>query len=164
MKTYRIAKEKIHPTIKDKDMLPSECLYIKGWLGTDWDGMPGVQESKEHNWRGADSIVSSIEDYAKLHGFFRETTSGLGGKQSFLPNCNMRAYFSKKECSLAEAYRRFDELMYSGCLVTDASYTGYSEWTITGMDLDEFTIGGHDLASEFDSHMGEYVHLIIECK
>lgn len=162
MKTFRIAKDKIHPVMNDEDLLPYGCLYIKGWLENGWDGI-GVKERKD-DWRSADSIVRKIEYYAESHGFLREKTKGLGGKQSIIQRCNMRAYFSKKECSLAEAQRRFDALMYGGDLVTDTSYTGYSEWTITGMDVDEFTIGGHDLDNEFGSHIGEYVHIIIECE
>lgn len=163
MKTYRVSKEKISPSIKDEDLLPYGCLYIKGWLARDWNGNPGVKERKDDVY-SADSIISTIEEYARTHGFLREKRTGLGGTQSFIRSCNMRAYFSKRECSLAQAQRRFDALLYGGDLVTDTSYTGYSEWTITGLDVDEFTIGGHDLHNELLSHMGEYIHLIIECK
>lgn len=36
------------------------------------------------------------------------------------------------------------------------AYVGYSEYTITGLDLEDFVIGGHDLKQEFCSHIGEY--------
>lgn len=148
----------------DEDMLPSGCLYIKGYLTHNYDGIPSVSDYKEPMYSSPNtSIVGRIESYAESHGFLREKQTGLGGRQSYIRSCNMRMFFSKKECSLVEAHRRFDAMVYGGDLATDTSYTGYSEWTITGMDLDEFTIGGHNLESEFESHMGEYVHLIIEC-
>lgn len=148
----------------DEDMLPNGCLYIKGYLTHDYDGIPSVSDDKEPRYSSHKvSIVDEIESYAESHGFLRHKQTGLGGRQSYIRSCNMRAFFSKKECSLVEAHRRFDAMVYGGDLTTDTSYTGYSEWTITGMDLDEFTIGGHNLKREFESHMGEYVHLIIEC-
>ena len=58
MKTYRVSKEKIHPSVKDEDLLPYGCLYIKGWLENGWDGI-GVKERKD-DWRSADSIVRKI--------------------------------------------------------------------------------------------------------
>lgn len=150
--------------LKDEDLLPSGCLYIKGYLTHDWDGIPSVSDDKEDRYSSPKtSIVERIESYADSHGFLRHKQTGLGGRQSYIRSCNMRAFFSKKECSLAEAHRGFDTIVYGGDLATDTSYVGYSEWTITGMNLDEFTIGGHNLAREFESHMGEYVHLIIEC-
>lgn len=148
--------------VKDEDMLPSNCLYIKGYLVRNHDGIPSVKENKDDY--GTDSIIDQIESYADTNGFTREKSTGLGGTQTFIRNCNMRAFFTKKECSLIAAQHALDTFMYGGDLATDTSYTGYSEWTITGMDLDEFTIGGHDLKNELDSHMGEYIHLIIECE
>ena len=75
----------------------------------------------------------------------------------------MRVYFTEKECSLYAAQIAFEEYMYGGDLKTKVSLVGYSEWTITGLNLDEFTIGGHDLEKELSNHIGEYIHMIIEC-
>lgn len=95
--------------------------------------------------------------------FLQTLIRGLGGKRSVIENCSMRAYFTQDESSLYEAQMKLVNMMYGGDMETKVSYVGYSEWTITGLDLDKFTIGGHDLTREFDSHMGEYMHLIIEC-
>lgn len=150
--------------INDEDMLPSDCLYINGYLTHDSYGHPAVCSNKDYQYSyNTESIITRIETYADSHGFLRQKQTGLGGRQSYIRSCNMKAFFSKKECSLVEAHRRFDAVMYGGDIVTDTSYTGYSEWTITGLDLDEFTIGEHDLEREFNSYMGYYVHLIIEC-
>lgn len=157
-----LAKRIIAAHVSDEDMLPDDCLYLSGFLTTDYDGIFCVADSKEY-WCSKNSIISSIESYARENGFIREKHTGLGGTQSFIKDCNMRAFFTEDETSLSEAMLLFDANMYGGDLVTDTSLCGYSEWTITGMDLDEFTIGGHDLKRELNSHMGEYIHLIIEC-
>ena len=140
----------------DEDLLPSDCLYIKGFLEVNYDGIYSTDES-------SDSIINRIENYAESHGLFGHTRKGLGGRRAIIDDCNMRAYFTNEKCTLVAAQMARDNFMYGGDLKTQVTYEGYSEWTITGLDLDEFTIGGHDLKSEFSSHVGKYMHLIIEC-
>lgn len=158
-----LAKRILSASIADEELLPDNCLYIKGYLTTDYDGMPSTTDDITYCWN-KESIISRIESYAESNGFVRRKKTGLGGTQTFIKNCNMRCFFTEKETSLSEAHMLFDALLYGGELVTDTSLLGYSEWTITGMDLDEFTIGGHDLKNELGSNMGKYIHLIIECE
>ena len=158
-----LAKRMIAVSMTDEDLLPEDCLYIKGYLTTNDDGIPSVR-SEENYWCRANSIITEIESYASRNGFIRKKQTGLGGTQTLIKRCNLRAFFTENETTLAQAQLLFDAEMYGGELVTDTSYCGYSEWTITGMNLDEFAIGGHDLKREFNSHMGEYIHLIIECE
>lgn len=158
-----LEKRIIAASMTDEDLLPVNCLYIKGYLTTDYDGILSVKEDNNY-WSPKNSIIDSIESYARNYGFIRDKKTGLGGTQTFIKNCNMRIFFTENETTLSQAQFLFDAEMYGGDLVTDTSYCGYSEYTITGMDLDEFTIGGHNLASELGSHMGEYIHLIIECE
>ncbi len=147
----------------DSEFLPDDCLYINGFLCRDYDGAPSVSDSDDGYGCSGGSIITMIENYAERNGFFRKTTKGLGGRKSLIENCNIRVYFTEKECSLYAAQIAFDTQMYGGDLKTTVSYVGYSEWTITGLNIDEFTIGGHDLDKELGNHMGEYVHMIIEC-
>ena len=158
-----MAKRIIAASMSDEDLLPSGCLYIKGYLTTDYNGILSVKDDDSYYSYG-NSIIERIESYAERNGFVRKKHTGLGGTQTFIRNCNMRAFFTENETTLAQAQLLFDAQMYGGDLVTDTSLCGYSEWTITGMNLDEFSIGGHELKYEFNSHMGEYVHLIIECE
>ena len=158
-----LAKRVFAASMSDDDLLPSGCLYIKGYLTTDYNGMLSVKDDNSY-WGHGESIIASIESYAERNGFVRKKQTGLGGTQSFVRNCNMRVFFTEKETTLPQAYMLLDAELYGGDLVTDTSLCGYSEWTITGMNLDEFSIGGHNLKSEFNSHMGEYIHLILECE
>lgn len=148
---------------EDDEILPDGCLHIKGFLDRDYNGILSVSDSFSEYGCSGGSIITMIESYAERNGLFGRTQKGLGGRQSLIENCNMRVYFTEKECSLYAAQVAFDAQMYGGDLKTKVSNVGYSEWTITGLNLDEFTIGGHDLEMEFGSHIGEYMHLIIEC-
>ena len=143
-------------------------LHLKGYLCSDSDGIVALNENNpnesDYSWyRYGKSIIDSIESFAYEHGMAGEHHKGLGGRRAFIDDCNLRAYFTDKECELEEAMLAMDVLMYGGDIKTRVDRVGYSEWTITGLDLEEFSIGGHDLESEFRSHYGEYCHLIIEC-
>lgn len=143
-------------------------LHLKGYVCRDTDGIIALSNDNpnDREWYRTtygDSIVESIEDFARSYGMTGRLHKGLGGRVSYIEDCNLRAYFSDKECDLETAMVAMDVLMYGGDIKTKISLCGYSEWTITGLNLDEFTIGGHDLDRELGSHYGEYCHLIIEC-
>lgn len=91
------------------------------------------------------------------------TNNNLGETKTTIYNCQMFAYFTKSKCSLEEAQESLDTYLYTGEGVCECEgeYRGYSEWTITGFDITNFKIGGHDLISEFSSHCGEYVNFVI---
>lgn len=136
-------------------------LHLKGYLCSGYNGIIALSETEEST--SYDSIIGSIESFADEYGMTGEHHKGLGGRRAFIDDCNLRAYFTDKECELEEAMMAIDIIMYGGDIKTRIDRCGYSEWTITGLDLEEFSIGGHDLQYEFNSHLGEYCHLIIEC-
>lgn len=142
-------------------------LHLKGYVWNDCDGIVGLtsmgpDDLTYSNSLYATSIVESIENFASEYGMTGKIHKNLGGRVAFIEDCNIRAYFTDKECELEEAMVAMDVLMYGGDIKTKVTYCGYSEWTITGLNLDEFSIGGHDLSREFDSKRGRYCHLIIE--
>lgn len=143
-------------------------LHLKGYICSDSNGIIALSDSEQNEhaypWeRYGTSIIDSIERFADEHGLFGEHNKGLGGRKAYIDDCNLRAYFTDEECELEEAMLAMDMLMYGGDIKTRVDWVGYSEWTITGLDLEEFSIGGHDLEWEFSSHSGKYCHLIIEC-
>jgi hypothetical protein len=142
-------------------------LHLKGYICSDSYGIIALSDNEpneEYPWRNyGTSIIESIENFADGYGLFGHHHKGLGGRRAYIEDCNIRAYFTDKECELEEAMLAMDVLMYGGDIKTKVDWCGYSEWTITGLDLDEFSIGGHDLEYEFSSHSGKYCHLIIEC-
>ena len=142
-------------------------LHLKGYICHDGYGIIALGDNNPNKcdpWMCyGTSIIDSIENFAEAHGMTGEHHKGLGGRKAYIDDCNMRAYFTDKECELEEAILAMDILMYGGDIKTRVDWCGYSEWTITGLDLEEFSIGGHDLEYEFSSHYGKYCHLIIEC-
>ena len=111
---------------------------------------------------GHDTLMDWFKNNAyKLGGICAfDNSKTLGTHDLVIPDCKMNAYFTKSKCSLDVAIRSVYEHLY-GTVCGKAEYTGYSEWTILGLYVDSLTIGGHDLFKEFESHIGEYVHLCI---
>lgn len=143
-------------------------LRLKGYISRDWDGIISLSENNPnkceyHSECYGESIIDYIESFAKIYGITGEHNRGLGGRKAYIDDCNIRAYFTDKECELEDAMEASVVLMCGGDIKTRVDWCGYSEWTITGLDLEEFSIGGHDLAYEFSSNYGKYCHLIIEC-
>ena len=139
-------------------------LHLNGYICSDGDGIIALTDDKESygSW-GKRSIIDSIESLAYEHGMTGKHHKGLGGRRAIIDDCNMRIWFTDTECKLEDAMLAMDALMYGGDIQTKVTRVGYSEYTITGLNLDEFSIGGHDLESEIISHYGEYCHIIIEC-
>ena len=139
-------------------------LHLNGYICSDEDGIIALTDDKEsYDSRGKRSIIDSIESLAYEHGMTGEHHKGLGGRRAIIDDCNMRIWFTDTECELEDAMLAMDALIYGGDIQTKVTRVGYSEYTITGLNLDEFSIGGHDLESEIRSHYGEYCHIIIEC-
>ena len=121
-------------------------------------------------------FVDFMYEFADEVGWAMRHKKGLGGKKAFIDNCNMRMYFTNKECELDEAevallrklevegyldnHEAKEELNGDFNLMT--RLTGYSEWTITGCDVETCTLGGHNLLDILSSHTGEYVNIVVE--
>lgn len=141
--------------------------HINGIIKRNYDGTIDI---------GNCDFVDFMYDFADNVGFAKRHNRGLGGKRAFIDNCNMRMYFTNKECELDEAeiallmklevegYLDEHEAKEEFCgdfdLLTKLS--GYSEWTITGCDVETCTLGGHNLLDILGSHIGEYVNIVVE--
>lgn len=134
-------------------------LILQGWLGLDSDRNIGISQKriKEKHSYLYSSIATEIMDYFK----YKEIEEGLGKKITFIKNANLRCWFSDTECTLEEAQMNFESYMVTGNLITQGNYIGYSEWTITGFEVDKIIIGGHDLEKELKAHTGQYIHFIL---
>lgn len=131
-------------------------MRISGFIASDYDG-----------WATIDNIAFANIMYqiAEDNGIAYEHEEGLGGKRAVIKKCKMAMYTSKHVMSFDEAQNRFLDKMFSaeGVYEMDAEYTGYSEWTITGFDLDKCNLGGHNLNQILLSHIGEYANIEVEC-
>lgn len=132
-------------------------MIISGKIGRDYDGFAKI---------GTNSFVDIMYDFAerenKAVAYYHN--NGLGGRRAIIPNCNISMYFSKREMSFEEAQERFLDDMFgaSGVFEMEEDNVGYSEWTITGYDLEECHLGGHNLNDILLEHEGEYVNICVE--
>lgn len=127
--------------------------YLSGFINKD-DGLAMVG-----NVVFADYMYKLAEEI----GIAYQYNDNLGGERAFIPKCNISMYTSKEKISLEEAKENFLEYMFNGDFNLDKENIGYSEWTITGYDLNKCHLGGHDINSILLSHKGEYVNITIEC-
>lgn len=141
--------------------------HISGIIRRNYDGGIDI---------GCADFVDAMYEFADDVGWAMRHKKGLGGKKAFIDNCNMRMYFTNKECDLDDAeialLRKLEVEGYlddheakeelSGDFDLLTRLTGYSEWTITGCNVETCTLGGHDLLSILSSHIGEYVNIVVE--
>lgn len=132
-------------------------MIISGRITRDYNGFAKI---------GADSFVDIMYNFAEREdkAIAYCHNNGLGGRKAIIPNCSVSMYFSKKEMNYEEAQRRFLDNMFgaSGVFEMEEDNIGYSEWTITGYDLEECHLGGHNLNDILLSHKGEYVNIKVE--
>ena len=136
-------------------------MIIEGYITIDgcWDSTPRINKIPINEYL-EDLIPNERQHKGIDKGYVKHKDKGLGEKHYFLADCKMRAYYSSKECSLSEAQNSVVSYL-CGDIKGYGCYTGYSEWTILGFDIESLTIGGHDLRKELASHSGEYIHLLI---
>lgn len=134
-------------------------LILHGWLGYDEEHNLGISQKRveeSYSWQYL-SLAEEIMDYFN----YMKVDEGLGRKITTIENANLRCWFSDEVCTLEEAQMNFESYMVTGNLLTQGHYVGYSEWTITGFNIDNLIIGGHDLETELKEHIGQYIHFIL---
>ncbi len=132
---------------------------FSGFIEKDYDGH--IRLTDDYN-----CLAERIADMAKLPSYNQDDSEDsnfyyMGGISGRIENCNFSFYTSNKECRLEEAQIGFLNKLYGNVDVYGENY-GYSEYTICGMSLINFTIGNHDLESILESYIGKYAHIIIE--
>ena len=130
--------------------------------------LSGIISCNENGWAtvGEKAFADFMYQLAEKCGVAYEHDKSLGGKKAVIPNCHIAMYTSKRKMSFDEAQEKFlDKLLgFDGVYEMEANYTGYSEWTIMGFDLDKCSLGGHDLNMILLSHSGEYANIRVECR
>ncbi len=140
---------------------------MNGFTGGVEMELSGFISSDYNDWAmvGGTTFAEFMYSIAKEYGVAYEYEHGLGGKKAIIPNVNIVMYTSKKEMPIEEAEETFLDQMFGadGVYEMEANYTGYSEWTITGFDLDKCRLGGHDMNQILLSYAGEYANIRVEC-
>lgn len=128
---------------------------LSGFISRDWNGWAII---------GDIAFAKFMNKLADKYGIAYEHEDGLGGQRAILKNCQIAMYTTKKVMSFNEAQEKFlvKLLGFSVLYEMEANYTGYSEFTITGYDLDKCCIGGHDINQILLDHVDEYVIIRVE--
>lgn len=135
-------------------------LYLQGYLVMD-DEMICVKENNK-KFEYPINIAKEIMKFAKEYGYCKDYNDNLGGTISMINNAKIHIYITDKKTSYEEATLHLLEKLY-GNVYNNIENIGYSEYTIIGLRIKDLNIGGHDLVKELKSHIGEYVHFVLEC-
>jgi hypothetical protein len=131
-----------------------DSIHLQGYLQNDSDGirLKGSHESIAmkiaYHFDGEDSKHQPEDD--------GQTVASL-----YIPNVFVRVYLSDNDIPLEEAMEK-QVLNTMGALDVYGEWYGYSEWTIMGYDVHNFTIGNHDLEQILSNYNGKYVHIVVE--
>ena len=126
------------------------------------DGWNGLSIKNGYHTSG---LADTFETIVRKHNlseidYTDENETILGRKFTTIPNCQIFIYYSKEETDIDTLQLELMERM-EGFISYEAFLTGYSEYTICGLSIENLTIGGHDLVTEMLSHKGEYVYMIL---
>lgn len=132
-------------------------VYLKGFLKKSDEGI---------------KFEDSFDSIAKLIAYaIRNERCGVSkhqpeddsqtDKSILVPNVFLRFHLSDREVSLYEAEEK-QIMMSIGELDIYTEWYGYSEYTIEGYSVQNFTIGNHDIESILNTYIGKYAHIILE--
>ena len=127
-------------------------LLLNGYVTRDYDNHPALIKEKTSQTYQAESIPREIQ-YKFGCEFYDDEF--LGKDVTYIPDCCISIWYTDKKCTFDEAQESLCNYL-DGFINIEVAYLGYSEYTITGLNLEEFKIGGHDLNNEFEDHIGEY--------
>ena len=135
---------------------------IQGQITQDrWQGSPCIIQKGSPV--SLTDIFCNLVDYEILDGETCATypEGYIGCREVKTQDVQMFIYYSNK---LVDEDTLQLELMekLEGFISAIGYLTGYSEYTVLGLNTEECTIGGHDLKKEIESHMGEYITIVMQ--
>lgn len=143
-------------------------LYLQGYLVTDEEMIDKKENDEKFKYFiNIIDIANEIMKFAKKYGYYRDYyDNDAGGTVGMISNAKIYIYITDEKSSYEEATLHLLEELY-GNVYNNIKNIGYSEDTITGFKIKGLSIIGideqYDLVKELKSHMGEYVHFVLEC-
>lgn len=133
-------------------------IHLEGWVVDYAEGM-SLKGSTDTIAEILASVVSlRCNDCNRSGSDFGD----LFAKDSMnVPNVLMRMHFSDNQISLEQAEEK-QILSSIGELDIYTEWYGYSEWTILGYNVENFTVGNHDIEQILRSNKGKYVHILVD--
>lgn len=141
-------------------------LVLIGKLSRDDDGNVSIIKNNNHY---DDTLSVEIGDFIektsnKLSGTYsEEVDEDLGYRiNTSEDNIQLRYYISDSEIESQEEIEEKYLQKILGSIDIAVENIGYSEYTITGYETENFTLGGHDLEEIFSNYIGKYVCIIVD--
>lgn len=141
-------------------------LVLIGKLSRDDDGNVSIIKNNNHY---DDTLSVEIGDFIektsnKLSGTHsEEVDEDLGYRiNTSEDNIQLRYYISDSEIESQEEIEEKYLQKILGSIDIAVENIGYSEYTITGYETENFTLGGHDLEEIFSNYIGKYVCIIVD--
>lgn len=103
----------------------------------------------------------SEHEHSKLYREDNEDFDEIGGVSIYLEKASVSFYISDNKISLEEVRNRYT-MQLLGALDVYGEYYGYSIYTILGFDLQNFTIGNHNLTKILSQYKGKYLNFVLE--
>lgn len=140
----------------------NNTIEIQGWIKLD---DRNIVISKNKNGYGGDTLAEIIDrkyivEEQQLSSM-GEPDEEMGGVSLYIPNCSLQFYTSDNEIGLQEVEERYLIQLYGGIDIFGENF-GYSMYTILGFDVENLTIGGHDLQEILSNYQGKYINMIIK--
>lgn len=142
--------------MEERSVEVRQVIHLEGFIEIDQDGV---------SFKGDDESIAS-----RIHnniGGLWETSQHqpeddyTSVASIYIPKVAIRMYFSDNQISLDEVTEKVI-LNTLGALDIYTEWYGYSEWTIMGYSVENFTVGNHNLEEILESYEGKYVHIVME--
>lgn len=140
-------------------------LILIGKLTRDEDGNVSIIKNGKYY---SNTLSTEIGDFIektsnKLSGTYsKEVDEDLGYRTNTSEdNIQLRYYVSDDEIKSQEDIEEKYLQKILGSIDISVEYVGYSEYTITGYVVENFTLGGHNLEEIFSNYIDKYVCIIV---
>lgn len=144
-------------------------LYMCGYIVTDpfyhGDTVRFVSTPNYSHTRTSVDVDTALHDFAEECGIVtrQDPDECMRHETITIPRCQLCIYYTPTKTTLDEATTAFLSKLEGvvGAFNYDVEDVGYSEYTITGYNINEMTLGGHDIKRQLMNNRGKYCHFIL---
>lgn len=141
-------------------------LVLIGKLSRDDDGNVSIIQNNNYY---DDTLSVEIGDFIEKSNnklsrtYSKEVDKDLGYRiNTSEDNIQLRYYTSDDKIKSQEDIQEKYLQKILGSIDISVENIGYSEYTITGYETENFTLGGHNLEEIFSNYIGKYVCIIVD--
>lgn len=143
-------------------------ILVKGFIDLDPDDSIRLYKDYQAGFfiGSAEELVSLLEseietEYEQSKNHNEDEFDYYGGVSLYLEKAKISFYISDEKIDLEEVSIKYTQQLLGSLDIYGENY-GYSEWTILGFSLSNFTIGNHDLKEILKQYEGKYINFILE--